>query len=246
MARHLNWCAVLFVGILVACPGTDAQLKKPLDPHSVLTDYSFRVRPGVPALFFRVELDGTSTVTGVSVFHEGEPNPFQRLPSCDKDLPMQLLEGDEKLALVRHADLNFDGYEDLEVLQYVNDHLGKSIFCVYLWDHKTARFRYEPQLFIADPIPHPETRTITSHNEYQDGPHTDSTYQWRGNKLALIAEEGIDNDSKDEQCGVTSFCRRLVNGEMRTIEEKPTACAGNPVEPVACPALALGHELPSN
>ena len=32
---------------------------------------------------------------------------------------MRLLEGDEKLGLVRHADFNFDGYEDLELLQYV-------------------------------------------------------------------------------------------------------------------------------
>lgn len=124
---------------------------------------------------FKVEVDSTSTVTGVSVFHEGQRSPFQTLSSCNIDLPMQLLEGDEQLALVNHADFNFDGNEDLQLLQYVNDHLGKSLFCVYLWDDKTDHFRYEPQLFIADPIPHPETRTITSHNDYQGGPFTDST-----------------------------------------------------------------------
>ena len=58
---------------------------------------------------------------------------------------MQLLEGDQKLVLVRHADYNFDGYEDLELLQYVNDHLGKSLFCVYLWDDKAGLFRHDQQ-----------------------------------------------------------------------------------------------------
>ena len=112
MARHLSSCALLFVGILVSRGATDAQSKKPLDPNSAQTDYSFRVRPGVDALFFHVEVEASSTVTGVSVSHERQRNPFQTLSSCSKDLPMQLLEGDEKLALVRHADFNFDGYEE--------------------------------------------------------------------------------------------------------------------------------------
>jgi len=154
---------------------------------------------------------------------------------------MQLLEGDEKLALVRHADFNFDGYEDLELLQYMNDHLGKSLFCVYLWDERTGRFRYEPQLFIADPVPHPETRTITSHSDYQGGPYTDSTYEWHGTKLVLLAGGGITYGSKDARCGFTSFYHRLVNGKMRTIVEKPTACSGNPVEAVDCPAWTIGQ-----
>src|SRR5882762_6633864 len=145
MARNLSWCALLFVGILLSRRATDAQSKKPLDPNLAQTDYSFRVRPGADALSFHVETDASSTVTGVSVSHDGHRDRFQTLSSCSKDLPMQLLEGDEKLALVRHADFSFDGYDDLELLQYVNDHLGKSLFCVYLWDERTGRFRYEPQ-----------------------------------------------------------------------------------------------------
>src|SRR6266699_3984748 len=241
MTIHLGSCAVLFVGILVSRGATGAQLKKPLDPNSAQTDYSFRPRPGADALFFHVEVDASSTVTGVSVSHEGQRNAFQTLSSCSKDLPMQLLEGDEKLGLGRHADFNFDGYEDLELLQYANDHLGKSLFCVYLWDDRTGRFRYEPQLFIADPIPHPETRTITSHSDYQGGPYTDSTYEWNGTKLVLLAEGGITYGSKNAQCGFTSFCQRLINGKMRKIVETPTACSGNPVEAVDCPASAIGQ-----
>ena len=241
MARHLSSRALLFVGILVSSGATDAQLKKPLDPNSAQTNYSFRVRSGADAFYFHVAVDASSTLTGVSISHEGQRDPFQTLSSCSKDLPMQLLEGDEELALVRHADFNFDGYEDLELLQYVNDHLGKSLFCVYLWDERTGRFRYEPQLFIADPIPHPETRTVTSHSDYQGGPYTDSTYEWHSAKLALLAESGITYGSKDAQCGFTSFCQRLVNGKMRTIVEKPTACSGNPVETVDCPASAIAQ-----
>jgi hypothetical protein len=226
---------MLLAGTLVSGGLADSQLKKPLDPTVAQRKYSFRIRPGAEALSFRVEVDSTSTVIGVSVFHEGQRGPFQTLSSCNKDLPMQLLEGDEQLALVKHADFNFDGNEDLQLLQYVNDHLGKSLFCVYLWDDKTGLFRYEPQLFIADPIPHPETRTITSHSDYQGGPFTDSTYQWRGTKLVLLAESGTSYGSKDPQCVFTNFCRKLVNGKMRTIAEKPTACSGNPIDILDCP-----------
>jgi hypothetical protein len=241
MARHLSPCALLIVGILVSRGTTESQLKKPLDPNLAQTNYSFQVRPGADSLSLHVELDATSTVTGVSVFHEGQRIPFQTLSSCNKDLPMRLLEGDEKLALVMSADFNFDGYEDLKLLQYVNDHLGKSLFCVYLWDDKAGRFRYEPQLFIADPIPHPETRTITSHSDYQGGPFTDSTYEWHGTKLVLLAESGMTYGSKDAKCAFTNFCRKLVNGKMRTMVEKPTACSGEPMDAVDCPASASGQ-----
>src|SRR5712692_3393925 len=132
---HFGRSRVLFslLGLLLWCCTAHSQLRQPLDPNLARTSYTFRVHPGIPRFTFQVEVDKTSTITGVSVFREGARSPFQTLLACNKDLPMQLLEGDEQLALVTQADLNFDGYEDVKLLQYTNDHLGKKLFCVYIW-----------------------------------------------------------------------------------------------------------------
>lgn len=149
---------------------------------------------------------------------------------------MTLYEGDEQLALVGHADFNFDGFEDLKVLQYVNDHLGKSLFCVYLWDNRAGQFREERQLF-GTSEPDPKNKTIVTHDEYFGGPYIDETYVWRGPKLLLIATKGLLSGSSKPDCGFTSFCSRLVNGKMRRIE-KPTVCREGSIEEVSCPAPA--------
>jgi hypothetical protein len=43
---------------------------------------------------------------------------------------MELTEYDDERELLKHQDLNFDGFEDVQLLQYYVPHLGKSIFCI--------------------------------------------------------------------------------------------------------------------
>jgi hypothetical protein len=215
---------LLFIGILLCGDRAHSQLKKPLDPKMANTSYTFEVRPGL-RFTFHVELDETSTIRAVTVFRENERTPFQTLPACDYTGRMQLFEGDEQTAIVEHGDLNFDGYQDVKLLTYLNDHLGKKIFCVYLWAGNTNHFRYEKQLLIADPIPHPETKSITSHSEYQGGTFADSTYEWRGTKLVLVAEDGTRDNVRYPECGPIHFSRRLVNGRILTTDEDSATCS---------------------
>lgn len=214
---------ILIVSSTIAHP----QSKKKLDPKLARTRYSFSIHDGAPPLRFRVQVDDSSTITGVQVFQSSSATPFQTLPARDKNLPMQLFEGDEQLALVEHGDFNFDGYEDVELLQYVNDHLGKKVFCVYLWDPAAGRFHYEPQLFIADPVPHSDTKTITSHAEYFGGEHIDSTYRWEGAKLVLVSESGLIRGPKVD-CGFVEYSRGMINNKMQTLDEKYTDCDEKP------------------
>jgi hypothetical protein len=208
-----------------------AQEKKRIDPKSVVTDYKIQVRPGVDVLV-RLKLDDASTITGAFVFRSGEAAPFQDLPLCSA-LRMTLYEGDEEQDLVEGDDFNFDGFQDLKLLQDINDHLGKFTYCVYLWDHRAGRFRAEPQLF-GNPQPDPETKTIFTHDDYFGGLYTDYTYVWRGPKLQLIATKGLVSGSSKPECGFTSFCSKLVNGKMQGAN-KPTACGHAPIEEVSCP-----------
>jgi hypothetical protein len=229
--------AAAFLIVCRAQPG----LKSRLDPKLARTTYSFPVRTGGEPLVFRVELDRTSTVTEASVFHEGQPNPFQILPACNKDIRMELREGDEQLDLVTHADLNFDGYEDVKLLQYADGNPAKSLYCVYLWDANAGRFRYEPQLFISNPMPDPKNRTITSHNDFQGGLFVESTYRWNGAKLEETLEKGLTYGSDKPACAFTVYCQRLINGKLRAVFEKATACNDGPIDDIQCP---MGPPLP--
>jgi hypothetical protein len=212
---------------------------KTLDPHKARTTYLFPVQPGGKPFRFKVELGQASTVIGVSVFREGDSGPFQTLPACKGAITEPLTEYDENLVLLEHADLNFDGFEDLKLLQSYASHLGTKVYCIYLWDNKNGRFRYAPEIPAVNPVPHPEDRTVSVHQDWQGGLYADSTYRWTGAKFELVEEHGRVYGSDDPQCGFTDHCDKLVNGEMITTLWKPAVCSDDrPDPPLVCPAGA--------
>jgi hypothetical protein len=224
---------VISVVALASYKPLSAQLK-PLDPKLAVTDYTFAVKTGTEVRV-HVKLDATSKIIGTSISHNGEQVPFQEFSPCSQ-APMQLYEGDEDLELVAHADYNFDGFEDLKILQDFNPHLAKSLFCIYLWDDRAGRFREQPLLSqIGNPWPDPKNKTISAHEDYVGGSYRDSTYVWRGTKLVMISESGVVSGSENPDCGFTFYCSRLVNGRTRQLIDKPIACGNQPDERLECP-----------
>jgi hypothetical protein len=213
---------------------------KSLDPSKARTNYSFPVRPDRPPFRFQVQLDKSMTITGVSVVRQGASTPFQFLPSCDKNLTMELNEYDDKLELLKHADLNFDGFEDVQLMQYFHPHLATSVFCIYLWDDSAGRFRYAPEIPSINPLPHPESKTITVHQDFQGGPYIDITYRWNGTKVESIEENGRSYGSQNPECGFTDYCSRLINGEITITAERPAGCTDKPDVPLGCSPEAPG------
>ncbi|MEO8371911.1 MAG: hypothetical protein ABI806_22180 [Candidatus Solibacter sp.] len=123
-------------------------------------------------------------------------------------------------------------------MQYYHHHLGKSIFCVYLWDEKASKFRYEPQIPMPDPVPHAESKTITTHDERMGGTSADAVYVWSGNKIIEIAEWGLANDfgmvGANANCPWTAWCSKRINGKMRRVAMKSTGCNDTAQAPVQC------------
>ncbi len=187
MPKSMGLGLMLFAGLLsTAVVGQEK--RKPLDPKKAHTSYSFSVRAGGEPFRFQVQLDNAVRVTGVSVFREGEPTPFQTLSSCDKNLSMELTEYDDERELLNHADLNFDGFEDLELLQDYDDHNATLMYCIYVWDQKQGRFRYEPGIPNINPVADPDSKTIRVHQDWQGGAYSDTTYHWNGAKFEVIEE----------------------------------------------------------
>ncbi len=202
---------------------------KPLDPDDPRLTFSFPVHEDWKPFRFKVELNRTGMVTGVQVFREGESKPFQTLSADGGDLSEPVTEGWDRYEismLIDHADLNFDGFEDLEWLQYYIPHLGKKLYWIYLWDNKAGIFRYSNELaeLSVNPVPHPENKTLTTHEDWQGGAWQESTYRWNDGKLELIEQNSLLGDWGDQsngKCGFHFSCSRLIKGKMVTTLEKP-------------------------
>lgn len=225
--------------LLLLGSSLDCQEPRPLDSKTVTTEYSFTVRNGRPPLTVRVEIGPSGKIGDALVFQQGDPKPFQRLASCQPDLAMELQHGEENTVLIEQADFNFDGFVDLKLLQFHHPHLGKSIFCVYLWEEKTSKFRYDPQIPMPDPTPHPGNRTITTHDEYMGGTWSDSVYVWSGGKIIPIAKWGLANEAgmtgrKNANCPWTAWCAKRINGRMRNVSRTATGCNDTDPAPVKC------------
>jgi len=234
-AKIVSW---VLVSIMSTAGIARARQRRLADRQAVQTEYSFSVRPGGPSLVVRAQIGADGKIGAASVFHKGDQQPFQTFSSCMPDLAMELYEGEEGTQLVEHADFNFDGYEDLAILQYLHPHLGKSFFCVYLWDDKVGRFRYEPQIPMPDPMPDPTIQTITTHDFYQGGAVMVGVYVWSAGKVIQIAESELLNlvgtPQADPSCPWETTCAVRINGEMREIASKVTGCAGAEPERVEC------------
>src|SRR6185436_18125770 len=81
-------------------------------------------------------------------------------------------------------------FEDVQLLQYYVPHLGKSLYCIYTWNERDGRFRYAPEIPETDPLPDPQSKTITVHEDWFGGVYSDSTYRWNGGKMELIEQHG--------------------------------------------------------
>ena len=222
---------------------------KPLDPNDPRLTFSFPIQRGGKPFRFKVELDKTGNMKGVSVYLAGDTTQLQTLPACGTvNLPEPITENwlDYEIAmLVKHADLNFDDFEDLELLQFYIPHLDKKVYCIYLWDKRTGRFSYSVELSKegVNLEPRPENKTITAHEDWFGGVYADRTYRWIGTKFELIKEDGRHSGSSDPKCSFTDYCEELVNGKKITTLEWPAACVnsvGEDVEdiPLSCPAAA--------
>jgi len=217
-----------------------AQELKALAAESLKTTTSFPVRAGRAPLTVRVRIEQDGTIRDSQVFRQGSQTPFQTIPPCQQNKVMRLYPGDEERALVEHADFNFDGFEDLKLLQDFVPHLGKSYFCVYLWDEMSGQFRFEPQIPEPDPIPHPEDKTITTQDVYSgDATYRHALYVWIAGKVTEIARWGVTRNEPtvpgtDPACPWVAYCSKRINGKMQNVSTKEMGCNDIPVEEIAC------------
>ena len=235
----LKMCAAASFALPLCVPAI-ALAQQPPQPAAAAgpkTSYSFSIRRGSAPLRVEVELDQTRSVSGVSVYRAGSAKPLQTLPICPGIVPSSLTADDRDTALIEHSDLNFDGYEDLQLLQFRHPQLGTRLYCIYTWDNSSGHFRPAPEIPNVSPVPHPETKTITVHQNWQGGLFADSTYRWVGASVQLIEERGRVAGSDDPKCSFTDHCDKVTGGKLVTTLRRAVVCSdGRPDPPLVCPA----------
>jgi hypothetical protein len=129
---------------------------------------------------------------------------------------------------------------------YFEGHLDTKVYCIYLWDKDSGLFRYEPGKVPAiNPVPHPENKTITAHQDWSGGAWKESTYRWKGSETELIEQDTLYGDGStqtDKDCGFTFTCSRLINGKMVTTLEKPICTQEEMDNLPECPDAAAPPE----
>lgn len=95
-----------------------------------------------------------------------------------------------------NKDVNFDGYNDLEVINQVGNYWSSSSF--WLYNKKTKRYDYyKPMDTIVNPLVDKKNKAITSN--YHIGP-TDyyyKVYEWKNNKLIMTHFQADENNGNE-------------------------------------------------
>lgn len=200
---------------------------KPLDPNDPRLTFSFPIHSGGKPFHFKVKLDKAGSIAGVSIYRNGQTRVLQTLPSCREfsDQVDQNWGWGDLSVLIAHADVNFDGYQDLELVQNYIPHLDKKLYCVFLWDENVGRFRYSKDVtdIAVDLEAHPENKTLTTRQDWMGGAWKERTYHWKNGKLELIEEEsflGYWSDPPGEKCGFKFTCSQLIHTEMTVTFDK--------------------------
>jgi hypothetical protein len=213
--------------------------------------FTFPVKPDDKRLRFQLELNKAGYISGISIFAPGQSKPMQTLPSCGVGDETYTEFGKEtEEPLLKHADLNFDGFEDIELLYDYVPHLGKQLYCIYLWDSKTGRFRYSQEVTkVGTNIEaHPEDKTLTTREDWMFGPWQERTYRWRAGKLILFEQVSLlgswSPSEGQKSCGFTYTCSRLIRGKMVDTLKKPICDPDEMDDLPNCPATPANHPKP--
>jgi len=245
-------CALLVFVFLGSCVQAQQDDAKPLKPNDPRLNFSFAVSPGAKPFRFHVNLNMAGTITGVSIYRNDQSVPFQTLPGCSKfpDAVTALWLNTEIAQLIDHQDFNFDGFQDLELLQNYIPHLDKRLYCIFLWDIQAGQFRLSKELSDLDANleAHPEDRTLTGREDWQGGAWQNSTYRWEGGHPELIEQSGLLGDwglppSKERPCGFEFSCSRRIHGKMAVTLHKWICTPGEMDYLPACPAAASAAVL---
>lgn len=189
------------------------------------------VSPKLPAYrlhFIWSKEPGLNLVEKIQVFRASSQEPLQVLDECEMDDPPA--KPDNLESWLSTDDLNFDGYPDIEMVQFWGA-TGNAGNCIWLFDPKTEKFVFSRQF--SDAIGRYEVdkaaATITTYSNMSAFIHKKQKYAVRGGKLVLIGDE--EQSEAAGKCAYHVVKREEKNGRLAVVGEQWVGADGEPCTP---------------
>ena len=150
------------------------------------TAFQFRIHPS--SLIYAFHLIGdpaSNTIVRIEVSRQNDPAIIQTLEAGMGEQPYRGAD------YFQVEDINFDGYLDIKLLAWWGA-TGNKGYRYWLFDKETDHFVYDEAFSeLCNPIPHPETKTITTSSVggMAGRIHTFAAFQVMDGKPTVIWEE---------------------------------------------------------
>lgn len=131
--------------------------------------------------------DGKTDLASVEIYSRGKLHQKVNFDT------VYLLNEEEAFFSV-DKDVNFDGYNDLEIVKVKGNYFSKSSF--WLYDHQDKKYIHTGEL---DEIFNPEIDAVHQliYSSYHIGPsdHYSEVYKWKNKRLVLMNRQVMENDN---------------------------------------------------
>lgn len=138
----------------------------------------------------RMEEGEPANVTRMEIFKGVGAEPFQVIKGLDTATPLRDYQGffEEHEVGVVIEDMNFDGYGDLRIIEFVPVMMNTS-YLFWLFNPQKGRFEPRPDMaLLSAPVFDHEKKRIYSNTRNPDGLET-RTFEFKDGKLKLIGVE---------------------------------------------------------
>ncbi len=177
--------------------------------------FRFRIHPSLPIYAFHLIGDPASnTLVRIEVSRQNDPTIIQTLEAGMGEPPHRGAD------YFQAEDINFDGYLDIKLLVWWGA-TGNKGYRYWLFDKETDHFVYDEAFSeLCNPIPHPETKTITTSSVggMAGRVHIFAAFQVMDGKSTVTWEEHQDW-TEDGKCFLKVIKERS-NGKLEVVSKE--------------------------
>ena len=197
-------CSIIVILFMLSLP-----LAALAGTHQVTGKLREDTSPFVFTLEYTADGDVFYLIHTIVVTHEGTGGELQRISI---DPPAQTFaDKDYGFGFVLE-DMNFDGYLDMRLMQYVSTGFNIPYHC-WLWDFVGNRFVYNEALSaVSSPIFDQEEKQVLGFSTGGAAEYIDSVYEFRGAELILVSRVTTGYDYEGGTVIVTT--EELIEGQM--------------------------------
>jgi hypothetical protein len=177
----------------------------------------YRISPNLPLFMFHFTGKSDNSLGDIEITEEPSTTIVQTIDGSDWGMVSS--ESELIRSLLTPVDVNFDGYNDLQILSNCGG-TGNCSYDFFLYDPVTNQFVHNEFLSnnLCSPEFDPKKKQITTHSNGGASDWESDTYQYGDGHYTLIRQEISSRDQKTEKVTVNTY--ELRNGKMELADSE--------------------------